>query len=959
MNKIKFHITILFILIWNSLFSQQYTNYSTKNGLPSNHVYRITQDVKGFIWFITDKGMVKYNGTDFKTYTIRDGLPTNDIWNIVATPNGKVWYFSKSPKIGYIEKDSIYSFPSAIKGEILSPSNRNIVGNDISFNNSINHYELENGEWKGKEIYGGYSVLKQYRTFLRHDKLKRLQFSKSKSDFLFIDKNNDTIKKIKINQEIIISHTRGQVNDSIYIWLSKKSYSILNLNNYKLKTTFFKDAINIEKSKYVRMHVVNKQIQITGTGFVFVLDKNYDLVKKRYIPTNLKAHFSFIDKQDNLWIATFRNGVYKLPKSKQNAIYTLINEKVGGIKIIDNKLLTTVLDKGFYVYDSITKQFKPYIKNTDFTYGVFNIKELNKNYFITHNSIFYKKNNVKNIIENDLRSNLNETARQLVYHKNYLYGNFTAGLNKLNPKDLSIEKIYTLNGIRTFTSFKNKLIIATSSGLQILTKDSIKPFEFKKIIQNDLHKKPILSLTKINDKSLLVGTDAYGAFITNLENITPLKETEYLSINDSFIENNNLWLATDIGVLHYKKDIDDDFIFVTTYNENDGLLLKNAKSIYVNKDELIVSSNIGAVTIPKKKSNYKSLLDIYISTAKYNDKSISLDNKVRYTKNNTVNFNISNIDFSENSNFLYEYQLLPIQKKWISTSSKYISFNNLQPNSYELRIKSKDKNNSVSFEILPLWYQTILAKIIFGLLLLSLLIGIILLVGKSELKKQTKKIQAQKKLADFELHALRSQMNPHFVFNSLNAIQYFITKNEIDLSEKYLVKFARLIRMFFNFSREKEITLDQEIKLLKGYLEIEKMRFGKDFKYKFNVDKKLNISKNTIPTMLLQPIVENAVNHGVFHNGGKGLIEISFNFINNKSYEIIITDDGVGVEKSKEIQKQSLKKAIKSTAKSTEVINERIELLNQSALWNVTYKLTDNSKITKGTSVQLTFRKNE
>jgi len=67
------------------MFSQQYTNYTTKDGLPSNHVYRITQDVDGFIWFITDKGMVKFNGTDFKKFTIRDGLPTNDIWNIVRS----------------------------------------------------------------------------------------------------------------------------------------------------------------------------------------------------------------------------------------------------------------------------------------------------------------------------------------------------------------------------------------------------------------------------------------------------------------------------------------------------------------------------------------------------------------------------------------------------------------------------------------------------------------------------------------------------------------------------------------------------------------------------------------------------------------------------------------------------------------------------------------------------------
>ena len=90
----KLHITLIIILIWSFSFAQQYTNYSTKNDLPSNHIYKITQDYKGFIWFITDKGIVKYNGTTFKTFTTKEGLPTNDIWDIKITPDNKIWYFN-------------------------------------------------------------------------------------------------------------------------------------------------------------------------------------------------------------------------------------------------------------------------------------------------------------------------------------------------------------------------------------------------------------------------------------------------------------------------------------------------------------------------------------------------------------------------------------------------------------------------------------------------------------------------------------------------------------------------------------------------------------------------------------------------------------------------------------------------------------------------------------------------
>jgi len=951
----KLHITLLLILIWSFSFAQQYTNYTTKNGLPSNHVYRITQDYNGFIWFITDKGMVKFNGTEFKKYTIRDGLPTNDIWNIAATPNGKVWYFSKSPKLGYIDNDSIYAFPSTIKGEILNPMNRDVVGNQITFNNSFSHYQLENNQWKPYNNFGSFSKHKKYKTNLIHSKLARFETSNDDDfSYLFFNKNNEVVKKLKINLEIRLSHTRGQINDSIYIWLSDKSYSVINLNNYYFKTTFFKDAINIEESKYVRMHVVNNQIQITGKGFVSKLDKNYNLINTHYIPNKLKAHFSFIDKQDNLWIATFTNGVYKSPNSKQHAVYDLINEKVGKIKKIDNRLIVPVLDKGFYQYDSITKHFIIYRKETSYPYGVFDIKELNKQYYITSNKISTIHNgNGYTLYAPETHNYFNETARQLVFHKNYLYGNFTAGLNKLNVEDLSLNKEYLINGIRTLISFKNELIIATSNGLKILKNDSIQVLKFNNEDLN-FNKKPILSLKKIDSNFLLVGTDSYGAYITDLDKATLLKETAYLSVNDTYIENNNLWLATDNGVLHYKKN-KTDYIFINIYNENDGLLLKNAKSVYVNNNELIVSSNSGVVTIPIMKSNNKPLLDIYISHFNYNNKAITSKN-VKFTKNNIVNFDVSSIDFSENTDLFYEYQLLPIQQKWISTSSKHISFNNLQPETYELRIRSKDKTNFLYFEILPLWYQRLITKIIFGLLFLSFLITVVLFIRKRELSKQKKKLNAQKKLADFELHALRSQMNPHFVFNSLNAIQYYLTKNDVELSEKYLVKFARLIRMFFDFSREKNISIEKEIKLLKGYLEIEKMRFGKYFNFRFIIDDKLKLSNIKIPTMLLQPIVENAVNHGVFHKGGKGLIEVEFQKIDYNIFKVIISDDGVGLKKSKEIQNKSLKnKDSKSKTRSSHVIKERIELLNQSKKWKIEYKLSDNSNALTGTTVQLIF----
>ncbi len=939
----KLHLTIFLLLIWGFSFAQQYTNYNAKNGLPSNHVYRITQDINGFIWFITDKGMVKFNGSEFKTFTIRDGLPTNDIWNIAATPNGNVWYFSKASKVGYIKHDSIYAFSSEKQDEILHPMNRDILGNNIAFSNSIDYFYLENNVWKKRSTYGGFSELKQYRTFLKHPKLDRFQFSKDKKHLLFIDKKNKNIKTTTMPKSIALAYTRSQINDSTYIWLSDVGYTVLNLNTYAVKSQLFKNQIDINKSKYVRLHIVNNQVQITGEGFVSVLDNNYNLIKTHYIPKHLKAHFSFIDKQNNLWMATFTNGVYKLPVSKKNAVYTLTDDKVGKIKKIGNDILTTVLNKGFYKYDSITKQFTPFIKESDYSYGVYDIKALGKHYFITTKKIISLKKGLKN------QTFFNETARQLVYHKGYLYGNYTLRLNKLNSEDLSIEKTYLYNGIKTFISFKDTLLIATSNGLKVLKKDSIVSLKFKTKKPHLIQKTPILNLTKLSKNWLLVGTDSYGAFITNLDTIIPLKETNYLSINDAFVEKNDLWLATDNGVLYYQKDSTNNYRYNTSYTEADGLLLKNIKSVYATYNDLIITSNSGVVTIPKKKQKNSQLLGIYVNELKYNNK-IATSNNFTYTNNNTVNVTIERIDFSENKTpSIYKYQLSPIHEEWISTTSKHISFSNLQPNKYQLKIKSNDKENSVAFTIIPLWYQTSVFKALFLIFGIITLLFLIKWNRKIVEQKTKEKLAIKQQMVERELYALRSQMNPHFVFNSLAAIQYYIFKNDYESSEQYLVKFSQLIRRFFELSKEKEITLQEEINLLKNYLEIEKLRFKEKLSFTFNIDKNLALDSVKIPTMLLQPIVENAVNHGVFNKLENGLVTINFKKLSTNSYQVEIIDDGVGFENT--VKKKFNKKS------SSMVLQDRLRYLNEHQNRKIVYitQVLDATKKDKGNISKFTI----
>ncbi|WGD35567.1 histidine kinase [Olleya sp. YS] len=217
------------------------------------------------------------------------------------------------------------------------------------------------------------------------------------------------------------------------------------------------------------------------------------------------------------------------------------------------------------------------------------------------------------------------------------------------------------------------------------------------------------------------------------------------------------------------------------------------------------------------------------------------------------------------------------------------------------------------------------------------------------------KLSNQKRQHELELNALRAQMNPHFVHNSLNAIQYYIQLNEVEKSEDYLAKFSKLMRQFFEYSRKQNISVKNEIALLKNYLDIEKLRFEDDFEFKIKIDKTLDLEDLFLPPMILQPILENAINHGIFHKKGKGHVIIEFSTITNSSFKVTVTDDGIGINKAKTMNNS---KAKTHTEHSGFVLEERLALLKDSKQWNIDFTITDRSETTSqtGTIVTLVFK---
>ena len=253
---------------------------------------------------------------------------------------------------------------------------------------------------------------------------------------------------------------------------------------------------------------------------------------------------------------------------------------------------------------------------------------------------------------------------------------------------------------------------------------------------------------------------------------------------------------------------------------------------------------------------------------------------------------------------------------------------------YETKIKQIDfKINK------PFWLNT------FFLIYMSLIIIALLYtfykyqIQKIEKKNQLllDKVNLEKNLNQSKLKAIKSQMNPHFFYNALNTIQSYILSNDKKQAVSYLSKFSTLTRTILEMSEKENITLSEEIKTLGLYLDIEKARFDEDFSYEINIAYGIDIENIKIPSMLLQPYVENAVKHGLLHKKGEKKLTIDFERIFD-SLKITIDDNGIGRQKSAELN------AIKNKdhlSFATEAMQNRIALLNQYKQKNIAINFDD------------------
>ncbi|RZK48276.1 MAG: diguanylate cyclase [Pedobacter sp.] len=940
---------LLFFLSWHQLIFAQslhFPHYTKQNGLPSNNLFNILQDKKGYLWIATDAGVSRFDGNNFENFSIDDGLPDNQILQLKEDKKGRIWFLSFSGKLSYFYNGIIYSEKNDSK---LKALHLNAV--------IVSFYEDSKGQfwfgtnknlilsWNEKSIlkYSSTNHFQQYlNSILYEDHKQNIWAMNAQGVHLF---NQQDFLPIQ-DQVPILSHKSIQI-------LPDKSIYYLTHHGLMRRRGF-----NVEKKINVPKEIINQNpsyifVQSDGVwmGTTKGLYKLYFSGKIEHMLIDQSISQVIQDKAQNLWIST-QNGLFKLPnpeeqvfifntqhKLSQNTIQSVFKTSPEDIWLgmqegyinhlnLRTKSIAHLALKSADEFKSI-KQIKFDKKHKSLYFGaelglakldridqakpqITYLKEANNSFFVIKSFSIDNENKLALALSSGvvILPNRNKTLT------------FSANNYKENT-DFFKERAYTV-----LYDSKNKLWFSNVEGVSALQKGALVQY-FKK---NPLLTQRFNDIKEVSNKLLAFATDGYGILLLDsANNIRNIKEIHGLQSNiilKLFVYQDEIWALSTNGVNRIK--IQGKDIKINSIDFANDLLANEVNDLFVDEQYAYFATQKGLVYFKYQNFGIKeNPPPVFISTITYNNSSLDLSKNNFSFKPDDHNFiiNFNALDF-KNKHITYRYRLKS-DVNWSQTKSRRIELTALEPGKYELEIAAKSQDSDWSkaskftFEIEKYFWQTWwFILIIWVIAALSLYLFMTKYLRKQRNEEQEKLLLKNKTLM-LEQRALQAMMNPHFVFNVMNSIQHYINTKNTSSANKVLTGFAKLIRINLDICTKSFVSLAEEINYLNLYLNLEKNRFGDKLNYELIIDPELDLEETFIPSMLLQPFIENAIWHGIMpkEEGGNITIRMQHQFINQLNIQI--EDDGIGIDNSLALN------IGKHKSKGMDLTKERINLLNK------------------------------
>ena len=970
------------LLISLSAYTQQYNfiNYSIEEGLAQSQIRAISQDNEGYLWIGTLGGLSKFDGINFENFSTNEGLLHNQINAIYTDSKGWTWLgtqggvsvYKSGVFINYeFSEDLSQQFVLSITEDKLGRIWCATGGGGVAYfeKNKFNYIQLPNGEKNNyiRNVFvdqednkwlatrNGVSIID--KDFNIIDTIKNVNATQ-----IFVDDDKsvwcstfgsgvfylikDSCVKYNIGKGLISNHIRSFVKrrDGTFWFTSKNGISKLKQNEIKNFTE--KEGLSNNNIKTVMEDVEgNLFLGSDGGGIIKFNNENFmsytdeGVVKSNVVMSVVEDHNS------NIWVSTYEQGVGVFT-SKGFVLLTtkngLGNNTVWCSMASKSKDFWVGTDNGISVFDG--KRFKTYdMKNGLMAKKVYALAEdSNSHIWIgTKEGVSVLDQSSDSIFNIEIGRNIRDI---LIENETSIWFCSSDGLFHYNPKTRE-KKIFTEKDGLPSSSVMNIVKdgegywIGTNNGLALLSKGEIKTIK----VPDNYASNNINFLELDGQHNLWIGTN-YGLYQLNVlgkdsfsrtdfirySNVDGLKSLE-CNQNSSFIDSrNNLWFGTSYGLMKRALNSENTTVTLPKVQINDIRLFFEKKNL--NK----YANGIDSVT------------------------SLPKDLKLKYNKNH-LTFDFVGIYHTSPDKVKYRFKLEGFDESWQPiTRATYVTYSNVPDGEFTFQLSATtDLKNwtepvQFSFVITPPFWAT------WWFYLLSFLasIGVVWLIvnrsKKVELRKRETQLLVDKsKMMQLEQQALNSSMNRHFIFNALNSIQYYINRQDRISANKYLSSFAKLVRKNLDSSLVNEIYLDDEVERIGLYLKLEEMRFKDKFDYKVDVDKNIEPQSIKIPSMLLQPFIENSIWHGILPRDQRGKIDVVITKKEGKLI-ILIKDDGIGIDKSIE---EKIGKNQHHDSKGMELTKGRIKLIsktsNKDCAIRGPYQIYNEKREVAGTEVSI------
>ncbi|MCR4031355.1 MULTISPECIES: histidine kinase [Flavobacterium] len=968
-SKITFCVYLFLLPIFS--FGQYFPsrNYTTTEGLPNNAVRALFLDSKNVLWIGTENGVSRMENGMFTNLDESNGLGHNSCWDITEDTDGNIWFASYS---GGITKFDGTKFTVLNKKQKL-PSER--VRKLFSFKNKI-YAGTELGpaiiDIKTNKVEVPTGILPQFGVFLVSDFFvfnDQIYFSTiNEGLFTIIYKDNlpviQTVFRHKflyglgVYDHIMYSGNKGFID----------RFEIDDFISDKKKLKPFGNSIvwDFTEDNQKRLYAAAWGVfDLSGGLYTISEDKMTDISESYGITSKNLLNVVYNAKKNILYVGSKDNGIYEVQLDQIINYYTFNDQSIIDFEsvkrekiVLHQNGITFLNDKNTPSKSISLSDFKKYendfIKKTKLKLPTHADGYYELDYNIPENKIdFYeilKHQNSLWVTSNIGIFELNFEGKIVGYNPIHTYKIGFTNDNKfietipyggvriyddlphLKAKHFSeFDKHTPLDIVKIVNTKQKTYLISVFNGLFVHEKGQFKSY----LTDGIWNEKKFKNITKNNKGQLILAAEFGDVFVIDdskaFKILKKISKKEIIGNTILFLEayKDYILIGTEKGINIYKNGIIrlidkeqglKDSKITTSQIFGNNLWLGTQKGFYtidlnrLTATQLTVSeigiSQIAINNIPLKSSEYKWF--------RYNSKQLVTD----YKHNSfSIDFIPKGHPFPNKLKFRYR---LNNENRWSPYSEKTNLFLPYLPaGNYNIMIEVFDMNAGKSkvFNILQLYIQPPfwLSWWFITLVTIGLLVIIILIFLRMK-RKSNEKIMIQRRIAETKLEALLSQMNPHFTFNAMNTIQSYISTNETKDAMNYISGFAKLIRKTLENSSKQKITIEEEIEYLEAYIKIENKRLQNPIHYEIVISDEIEAFLTEIPTMLLQPFVENIFVHAFTEFSINPKFVITFKMISDTILECKIIDNGMGAKTAKRNKLHQ--------SKGIQLTKERLSLLD-------------------------------